>query len=203
MINEQFDSPQSELSKDKTSSDNNLVDISQQHCKIVRLMCDNVPDMIWAKDLKRCYTFANKGLCNTILLTNNLDEPVGKTADYFYEKIKNEKPDDENWYTICDLSVHSDDFVYKYRKPIQVIVSGYVKGEFMELELNKAPLFDDDNEFIGIVGAGRDVTKRRQIEKELRYSQERFQLAIEGASLGIWDLHIDTGKLFLDKRWMD
>ena len=203
MANKQFDTPQSELSNDKKPPENNPENKYLQLYKIVRLMCDNVPDMIWAKDLDHQYTFANKEHCKSFLLTSDVNEPIGKTACHFFEIVKNEKPEDKDWYTIGDSCSHSDEFVYKYRKPIQVVVNGYVRGQFVELELSKAPFFDDDNNFIGIVGAGRDVTKRRQIEKELRYNEERIQLAMDSANLGVWDWDIEKGKLKLDRKWVN
>ncbi|MGQ8338016.1 PAS domain-containing sensor histidine kinase [Sunxiuqinia sp. A32] len=170
--------------------------------KMMRLMCDNVPDLIWSKDLNRCYTFANKELCRSILLTNDIEEPIGKTSAYFYNRIKNEKPDDKEWYTLGDLSDHSDDFVYQFHKPIQVVISGFIRGKFVEIELTKAPFIGEDGSFIGLVGAGRDVTKRKVIEKNLRLSEERLQLAMDGANLGIWDWQISTGKLLVDRKWV-
>ncbi len=185
-----------EYSKDKTQSD-------YKHLyKKMRLMCDNVPDLIWAKDLNRNYTFANRELCTNILFTNDVNEPIGKPSKFFFDRIRKEKPENKQWYTIGDLSDHSDEFVYKFHKPIQVVVSGYVRGRFIELELQKAPFFDENQNFIGLVGSGHDITKRRKIEKDLRFNKERLQLAIDGANIGIWDWRIDKGKLYIDQKWV-
>ena len=166
-------------------------------------MCDNVPDLIWAKDMERKYTFANRALCESILFANDVDEPIGKSSKFFFDRIKNEKPDNEDWHTIGDLSDHSDEFVYKFHKPIRVVISGYIRGRFVEIELQKAPFFDEEHNFIGLVGAGHDITQQRQIEKDLRFNEERLQLAIDGANIGIWDWWIDKGKLHLDQKWIN
>ncbi len=187
-----------DLNKQKSNTDSDY----KRLYKKMRLMCDNVPDLIWSKDIDRKYTFVNRALCESILFTNDIDEPIGKRPEYFYNRIKKEKPGEKDWYTIGDLSDRSDEFVYKFQKPIKVIVSGFVRGRFAEFELQKAPFFDEDMNFIGLVGSGHDVTRQKEIEKNLRFSEERLQLATDGANIGIWDWRIDQGKLYVDQKWV-
>lgn len=40
---------------------------ARQLAGMLRMMCDNVPDMIWAKDLEGRYRFANKAVCEQLL----------------------------------------------------------------------------------------------------------------------------------------
>ena len=47
------------------------------------MLCDNVPDMIWAKDLEKRYTFVNKALCTNLLNARDTEEPIGKTDLFF------------------------------------------------------------------------------------------------------------------------
>jgi len=48
---------------------------------------------------------------------------------------------------------------------------------------------------------GQDITERKRAEMALRESQERFDLAIKGADLGVWDRNIQTGDTVYDERW--
>jgi PAS domain S-box-containing protein len=41
----------------------------------------------------------------------------------------------------------------------------------------------------------------RRNEAAIRASEERLQLALSGADLGLWDLHLPSGALMLDERW--
>lgn len=48
-----------------------------------------------------------------------------------------------------------------------------------------------------------DVTERKRGEEALRESQERLELALEGAELGMWDWNIQTGELVINRRWAE
>ncbi|MEJ2715895.1 MAG: PAS domain S-box protein, partial [Deltaproteobacteria bacterium] len=47
---------------------------------------------------------------------------------------------------------------------------------------------------------GTDVTKRQRAEEALRESEQRLQLALEGADLGLWDWNFETGETFFSER---
>ena len=46
---------------------------------LLRMMCNNAPDLIWAKDLAGRYLFANRAICDVLLQARDTDEPIGKT----------------------------------------------------------------------------------------------------------------------------
>ncbi|HEY3370006.1 MAG TPA: PAS domain S-box protein [Prolixibacteraceae bacterium] len=47
----------------------------------------------------------------------------------------------------------------------------------------------------------KNVNKYKKIEEKLRESEQRFQLAVEAADLGIWDYLIGTDKTFYSRKW--
>ena len=49
----------------------------------------------------------------------------------------------------------------------------------------------------------RDVTERRERERELRELSERLRLAVEGADVGVWDWNVQTGEVRFDQRWAE
>lgn len=52
-----------------------------------------------------------------------------------------------------------------------------------------------------IYAAARDITERKQIESALQESEERWQLALQGANDGIWDWNVVTNEVFFSQRW--
>ena len=47
----------------------------------------------------------------------------------------------------------------------------------------------------------REVVRRKQIEKELRESEERLDLALSAANEGIWDWDLDSNAIVFDSRY--
>ncbi|MBA1330609.1 histidine kinase, partial [Candidatus Endoriftia persephone str. Guaymas] len=46
-----------------------------------------------------------------------------------------------------------------------------------------------------------DISVRKEVERKLRDSEERFELAVQAANEGIWDWNIRTGKVYISPRW--
>lgn len=134
--------------------------------RLMRLMCDNVPDMIWAKDLNKNYLFTNQAMCKNLLNANHSDEPVGKNDLYFAMRQRSKQPDNPNWHTFGEICQDSDSVVMQSKKSERFDEYGNVKGEFLFLDVYKAPFWDEAGEMIGTVGCGRDVTRERQIRDE-------------------------------------
>lgn len=48
-----------------------------------------------------------------------------------------------------------------------------------------------------------DVTEKRTLLENLKAERERFQLAVEGASAGLWDWDLLTGRVFYSRQWRE
>ncbi|MGB3944705.1 MAG: PAS domain S-box protein [Methanothrix sp.] len=66
-----------------------------------------------------------------------------------------------------------------------------------------SPLFDKDGNIAGAIESIRDVTEIKETEMALQENEERLNLVIEGASLGIWDRNVVTGEVVRNRRLVE
>lgn len=151
----------------------------QQLYTMLRLMCDNVPDMIWAKDLDKRFLFTNRAICERLLHAHDTDEPIGKNDIFFATRERSLHPDDPNWHTFGEICVDSDQVVLTTRQAQRFDEYGNVRGEFLRLDVYKAPFWDADGALIGVVGCARDVTREKAIEDALRHQEAIYRAVVE------------------------
>ncbi|MBI5790141.1 MAG: PAS domain S-box protein [Rhodocyclales bacterium] len=152
---------------------------SAELASLLRLMCDNVPDMIWAKDLDRRYLFANKAISRQLLNAVDTSEPLGKDDMFFARRERDSHPDDAQWHTFGELCQDSDGITLERGQPSVFEEFGQVKGRLTYLDVHKAPFVNEKGEVIGIVGSARDITERKQIEDELARHREHLEELVE------------------------
>lgn len=94
-----------------------------------------------------------------------------------------------NWDLIC---VPINDYLNEnktYFPIIMLLVSILISGFFIYTVHKNFNIKDKIEQLV------------EQKTKELRESEERFKLAINGADLGIWDWYIKTGDVYFNERW--
>jgi len=148
-------------------------------CAMLRIMCDTVPVMLWAKDVNSNYIYANQLICDALLSAKDTDEPIGKDDVFFALRERSLHPDNPEWHTFGELCKDSDTVTIEAGKPMQFYEYGNIKGKFLYLDVRKAPLLDKDGKLIGIVGSARDITAERQVELERRKLSQAIEQAGE------------------------
>ncbi len=135
---------------------------------LFRLMADNMPDMLWAKDLDKNFIFTNRAICENLLFTKDTDEPIGKSDSLFLNREREKHPELPEWHSLGNMHPDSDDEVIKSGKVARFDEYGNIRGEFMYLDIRKAPIIDDQGVMIGVVGSGRDITVEKKAEAEIQ-----------------------------------
>lgn len=142
---------------------------------MLRLICDNVPDMIWAKDLNKKYIFTNKAICSGLLNAADVEEPLGKTDMFFAQRERTRHANNPDWHTFGEICRDTDQTTMDARCQQQFDEYGNVQGKFLFLDVHKAPLLDKNGDMIGTVGSARDVTDYKRLEKMLKEREEGFR----------------------------
>jgi len=150
------------LSEDALKEKTQTLDLalSQQHA-----LMNNIPDMVWIKDVNLNYLLCNKAFASTV--EANLSEIEGK-SDYDY------------WQEDLAERLHSADE--------EVIACGQIREDEEEIECKngkrlwvhivKTPVHDEvTGEVIGTVGIARDISQQRLAAQNL----EEAYVALEDA----------------------
>lgn len=160
-------------------NDERLIRESEKNYKemynLLRLMCDNVPDMIWAKDLDNKYIFVNKAVSKDLLNAADTREPLGKTESYFAERERLMHPEDPEWHTIGESASDSDTAVLQNKEKQRFDETGYTNGQFLHLDVYKSPFYNSEGNIIGTVGSGRDVTHERWLQEQHRQAVDEIK----------------------------
>ncbi len=142
---------------------------------ILRTLTDNLPDMLWIKDLQGRYLFANKALCENLLMAKDTQEPIGKTDLFFAQRERESHPNDPEWHTFGELCQDSDKITAEAGKPMRFKEWGNVRGKLLYLEVHKAPFYDMDGKMLGVLGSGRDITEQVLMKQELEAQKMEFE----------------------------
>jgi PAS domain S-box-containing protein len=152
-------------------------------------LLNSLPDQIYFKDLGSRFMRINPGLAKRLGL-NDPSEAVGKTDADFYTP--------EHFLATSALE-----------KSLMESGAPVLNLEEQETWLDKAPtwnlstkmpLRDADGQVVGMFGISRDITSRKQVEAELQLSNARFEMAADGANIGVWDFDLVQKTLVWDER---
>jgi PAS domain S-box-containing protein len=64
------------------------------------------------------------------------------------------------------------------------------------------PIPDQKTNTVGVVGVSFDITERLAAEAALQETAEKFNVAMEGAKLGMWDWNLVTNEVLYNDQWM-
>ena len=132
---------------------------------LLKLITENLPDLLWIKDLNGKYIYANDITCK-IFLNALPSGAIGKNDIYFAKKERDRFPNSPNWHTFGENCAESDLKVLENLEPVTVKECGTIRGVLRHFEINKAPFYDEDGKLIGIIGIARDITSQAILEEE-------------------------------------
>ncbi|MBN2871120.1 MAG: PAS domain-containing sensor histidine kinase [Campylobacterales bacterium] len=152
-----------------------ISDLKEHNSELLKLLTQHLPDMLWVKEVNGNYLYANQAICDGLLMARDTDEPIGKNDIFFAQRERDSHPDNPQWHTFGELCFNSDLVVIENDKAMKFEEYGNVKGKLLYLEVYKAPFYDRDGNIIGTVGAGRDITRLKQIQLDLEESLKTLE----------------------------
>jgi len=137
---------------------------------LLRTVIDNIPDSIYCKDTATRKTLSNQNNYNYVGLQSEA-EVLGKTDFDLFPKELADK------FYADDLSVLQTGNPLLNREEFVMLENGVKKWQLT----SKLPLKDQDGNIIGLIGIGRDITKRRMAEEALRESENIMRSITDSA----------------------
>ena len=75
-------------------------------------------------------------------------------------------------------------------------------SEWVDIRARGQAVWDENGQAVRMAGSIEDITAQKLEREALAISEERYQLAVEGASVGIWDWDPVTDKLYWSPQLM-
>ncbi len=113
---------------------------------------------------------------------------------------------------LTDYNIFPPDVAEKAKKDDQRVIEN---GEVIEIEetvptatgntvrlTRKSPVYDD-GEVVALCGVSTDITEQKRREQDLERLKDQFELAVEGADLGVWDWDMTTDRLEFNEQWAE
>ena len=68
------------------------------------------------------------------------------------------------------------------------------------VSISGAPIFDEQGNFNGYQGTGRNITERKRVDEALRQSEERYALVVAGSNEGVFDWDLVSDRVYVSYR---
>ncbi|MBC8416313.1 MAG: PAS domain S-box protein, partial [Candidatus Cloacimonetes bacterium] len=133
------------------------------------------------------FTQVNKAACHNLGYTlaelqemTPLDIKPEMTAESFAELVAPLRSGEKNQIVFETVHRRKDESLYDTEVYLQLLQ------------------FENETLFAAII---LDITERKRAEEALLDSEARWQFAVDGSALGLWDWNVQTSEVFFSKQW--
>ncbi|MEI8132758.1 MAG: HD domain-containing phosphohydrolase, partial [Leptolinea sp.] len=149
-----------------TEDQNKAEESLRQEQYLMNSLMDTIPDMIYFKDLQGRYIRVNKAQADKLRVTDP-KELLGKTDfDYFSkEHAQAAYADELSIIQTGNFQIDNEELLTYVDRPAEWVSA------------TKMPLYNEKHEIIGTYGLSRDISERKQTEKQL---QNAYSATLEG-----------------------
>lgn len=126
------------------------------------------------------------------LLGIDADEPITIPLDDFIKGMP-EEDQASVWQTLFNHVRADIPYLIEHR-------ANHADGHILWLRSRGIAERDSAGRAIRVVGTVEDITQRKADEQALEEAHSRFDLAVAGASVGIWEVELPSGRMFVSDR---
>ncbi len=156
----------------------------QREQALLSSLINSIPDLIFYKDKQGVFLGANKAF--KAFSHRHTNELIGKTDHDLYA------PPEALLFAETDAQVIQTGKTLAYENWIK-----RPDGEAVLIETKKVPCYGLDGEILGVIGVGRDITRHRLAETEVRRAKSDFEQLISSLSSAL----IVTDTQLITKQW--
>ncbi|MCW1923927.1 PAS domain S-box protein [Luteolibacter arcticus] len=150
---------------------------SDRQQRLYETVLTNTPDFVYVFSLDHKVLYANDALIK--MWGRGHEGAIGKTfLEIGYEP----------WH--AEMHDREIDEVRATRQPIRGEVPFNGTNGRRQYDYIFVPVIGADGEVEAVAGTTRDVTERKETERQLRYGQEQLDFALAAADLGQWSLNL-------------
>ena len=151
-------------------------------------LVETIPQNIFRKDTQGKFIFANQHFCKALGI--KLEEIVGKTDFDFFPAELAEKYRRDDWR------------VMETGEPFTNIEEHQPSGgQRSFVQIVKTPLYEASGRIIGLQGMFWDITKQRQMEEDLRRSEELYHSLVETIPQNIFRKDLQGRYTFVNRQF--
>jgi PAS domain S-box-containing protein len=153
-----------------------------------RSLVETASDWIWEVDKNGVYTYSNSKIRD--ILGYESEEAIGKTPFDFMSKSEAERLSN-----IFSKIIESQ-MPFEHLENENIHKDGFL----VTLETSGVPVFKENGIFVGYRGIDRNITNRKEAEKALQESEEKYRLLVKNITSVVYKGYKDWSVEFFDKK---
>ena len=159
------------IAKDVTGRVRAEEGLAHEH-NLLRTLIDHLPDLVYFKDVESRFVVANEAVAR-LMGAPSYEALLGKSDFDFYPR------------DLAERYYHDECAIMKSGQPLISREEPCVDREGNQhwLSTTKVPIRGAQGEIVGVVGIGRDITRRRQVEEALLEALQRFEAVVANTPL--------------------
>lgn len=151
-----------------------------KHERYLEVLAENIRDLVWVMDPEFHFKYISPSIMQ--VLGYEQEDVLHKGARAFLAEDQFtliEEEIAEPLRAVMSGEVNAESYREQTGEHIVEVMALHQDGHYVSLEVKVGLLWDEDNNFEGLLGSCRDVTRRRKSQAELKLAAEVFESSNE------------------------